>query len=91
MITVSGGIDNCYDFTYITGILTITMIPQTITFTSYPDKLLVNETFELVAVATSGLPVSFESKNPEVARVTGSTLTGISRGNADIKSMAAGQ
>ena len=85
VITISGGNDNCYDITYVTGILSITMIPQTITFTSYPDRLLVTETFELVAVATSGLPVSFESKDPEIAQVTGSTLTGISRGNANIR------
>jgi gliding motility-associated-like protein len=89
-ITISGGNDNCYDITYVTGILTITMIPQTITFISYPDKLLVTETFELVAVATSGLPVSFESKDLEVARVTGSTLTGISRGNANIRAWQQG-
>jgi gliding motility-associated-like protein len=85
VITVSGGNDNCYDFIYLSGILTITRIPQTITFTSFPDKLLVNETFELAAVATSGLPVSFESKDLQIARVTGSTLTGISRGNAEIR------
>ena len=89
-ITISGGNDNCYDITYITGILTITMIPQTITFTTYPDKLLVTEAFELVAVATSGLPVSFESKDVEIARVTGSTLTGISRGNANIRAWQQG-
>lgn len=90
VITISGGNDNCYDITYVTGIMTITMIPQTITFTSYPDKLLVTETFELVAVVTSGLPVSFESKDPEVARVTGSVLTGISRGNANIRAWQQG-
>jgi gliding motility-associated-like protein len=66
------------------------MIPQTITFTSYPDRLLVTETFELVASATSGLPVSFESKEPEVARVNGSVLTGLSRGNANIRAYQQG-
>lgn len=89
-ITISGGVDNCYDITFVSGILTITMIPQTITFTSYPDKLLVTETFQLVATSTSGLPVSFESKNPEIASVTGSALTGISRGNADIRAWQQG-
>ena len=85
VITVSGGNDNCYDITYFSGILTITMIPQIITFTSYPDKLLVAETYELDAVATSGLPVSFETRDPDIARVDGSTLTGMSRGNANIR------
>ena len=90
VITISGGNDNCYNITYVTGILTITMIPQIITFTSYPDELLVTEAFELEAVASSGLPVSFESSDSEIARVTGSTLTGISRGNADIRAYQPG-
>jgi len=90
MITVTGGNDNCYSFIYVTGILTITKIPQTISFTSYPDRLLVTEAFELEAVATSGLPVSFESKDLQIASVTGSTLTGMSRGNAKIRAYQQG-
>jgi gliding motility-associated-like protein len=90
VITISVENDNCYDITYVSGILMITMIPQIITFTSYPDRLLVTETSELVAVATSGLPVSFESKDPDIARVDGSTLTGISRGNANIRAWQQG-
>jgi gliding motility-associated-like protein len=90
MITVTGGNDDCYDYSYATGILTITKAAQTITFTAYPDKLLLNETFDLKAVATSGLPVSFESKDIQIARVTGSTLTGISRGNAEIRAYQQG-
>jgi gliding motility-associated-like protein len=90
VITVTGGNDDCYDYSYATGILTITKAAQTITFTAYPDKLLLNETFDLKAVATSGLPVSFESKDIQIARVTGSTLTGISRGNAEIRAYQQG-
>ncbi len=90
VITVTGGNDDCYDFNYVTGILTITKADQTITFTAYPDKLLVNETFDLKAVATSGLPVSFESKDLQIASVTGTTLTGISRGNAEIRAFQPG-
>jgi len=90
MITVTGGNDNCYSFIYVTGILTITKIPQTISFTSYPDRLLVTEAFELEADATSGLPVSFESKDLQIASVTGSTLTGMSRGNAKIRAYQQG-
>lgn len=90
IITVSGGNDNRYDFIYVTGILTITKISQTITFTSFPKILYVNETFELTAVATSGLPVSFESKDIQIARVTGETLVGISRGNTGIRAYQSG-
>ncbi|MFZ2339596.1 MAG: gliding motility-associated C-terminal domain-containing protein [Bacteroidales bacterium] len=90
MIKVEGGNDNCYDFIYVPGILTITKIPQTITFTSRPDELLVNETFELAAVATSGLAVSFDTDDLLVAQVTGSTLSGISRGNAKVRAYQPG-
>jgi gliding motility-associated-like protein len=90
VITVSGGNDDCYDFSYVTGILTIAKAAQTVTFTAYPDKLLVNDTFELSAVATSGLPVSFESKDLQIAHVTGTTLKGISRGNAEIRAYQPG-
>ena len=90
MITLTGGSDDCYDFSYVTGTLTITKIPQTVTFTSYPGKLLINEAFELAAVATSGLPVSFESKDLQIAMVSGSTLTGISHGIAAIRAYQPG-
>ncbi len=90
MITVEGGNDDCYDFIYVQGILTITKIPQTITFTSHPDELLVNETFELAAVATSGLAVYFDSNDSQVAQVIGSTLTGITRGNAKVRAYQTG-
>lgn len=90
VITISGGNDDCYDFRFFTGILTITKIQQTITFTYYPDRLLVNEAFLLAAVATSGLPVTFESRDPQIAGVTGTTLTGISRGKVEIAAIQAG-
>jgi gliding motility-associated-like protein len=90
VITATGGNDDCYDFSYITGILTIVKAAQTITFTAYPDKLRVTETFDLKAVATSGLPVSFESKDLQIASVAGTILTGISRGNAEIKAFQPG-
>jgi hypothetical protein len=63
VITVSGGADNCYDFSYENGILTIMKADQTVEFISYPEKLLVNESFEMNAAASSGLQVSFESRD----------------------------
>jgi len=90
VITVTGGNDNCYDFIYNIGILTITKIPQAITFTAYPDKLLINEAFELEAVATSGLPVLIESKDPQIASLTGTTLIGIAPGKVEIGALQPG-
>ena len=77
--------DNNYDFTLINGTLTITKISQTITFTRVPEKLLVSDTFRLAAVSTSGLTVSFESLDNGLATVSGSVLTGVSRGNVTIR------
>jgi gliding motility-associated-like protein len=59
-------------------------------FTSYPEKLLVNETFELNAAASSGLQVLFESRDLQTASLTGSILTAISRGNAEIRAWQPG-
>ncbi len=89
-IIVSGGEDDCYDFIYVAGTLTVMKIDQTITFTSYPDKLLVNKDFELSAVATSSLPVLFESEDLQIARVTGTTLTGLSSGNVIVRAWQPG-
>ncbi|MBG0860477.1 MAG: gliding motility-associated C-terminal domain-containing protein [Bacteroidales bacterium] len=90
-ITISGGIDNSYYFnTYVPGTLTITKISQTITFTAFPERLLVNNTFTLAASSTSGLTVSFESLNPTIATVSGTTLTGVSKGTAQIRAYNAG-
>jgi|WetSurMetagenome_2_1015567.scaffolds.fasta_scaffold01452_7 gliding motility-associated-like protein len=84
-ITVSGGSDNCYEYVYISGNLTINKISQLVTFTSSPEELLVNETFTLQAVASSGLPVYFESITTQYATVTGSIMQGVSRGTAVIR------
>jgi gliding motility-associated-like protein len=39
----------------------------------------------LVASSTSGLPVLFESSNTQVATVSGNQLTGVSKGNVQIR------
>jgi len=90
VITVSGGADNCYDFSYENGILTIMKADQTVEFISYPEKLLVNESFEMNAAASSGLQVFFESRDLQTARVSGAILTGISRGNTEIRAYQPG-
>lgn len=84
-ITISGGSDNNYNFIYMPGILTITKALQTIAFTSVPEKLLVKDTWTLEATATSGLPVSFASLDESLATVSGSSLTGVTKGNVTVK------
>ncbi len=89
-ITLTGGSDNNYDLVLISGVLTVTRIPQTVTFISFPEELLVKETFELLATSSSGLTVLFESLDNSFATVTGSTLVGVSRGTADIRAYQPG-
>ena len=89
-ITLAGGSDNNYDFVLENGILTVTKIQQTVTFTSWPEELLVTKTGELQATSSSGLPVLFESMDESRATVTGSTLTGVSRGSVSIRAYQPG-
>jgi gliding motility-associated-like protein len=84
-ITVSGGNDNCYSYTYVAGVLTITKIPQVITFTRVPENLLALDTFRLAATSSSGLAVQFESLDPDIATVLGNVLTGKTKGSARIR------
>ena len=84
-ITITGGTDNNYNYLFVPGILTIAKIDQTITFTSVPQKLLVTDIYTLTATSTSGLNVLFESLDPQIASVTGNQLTGVSKGNVQIR------
>ncbi|MEQ6122176.1 MBG domain-containing protein [Reichenbachiella sp. MALMAid0571] len=58
-ITLSDGIDNNYDFNYVSGTLTIEKAPQTINFTTTGDKTLQDSPISLQASATSDLTVEF--------------------------------
>ena len=89
-ITISGGSDNSYNYVYVSGTLTVTRIPQTITFTDVPEKLLVKDTYTLAATSTSGLTVLFESKDVTKATIIGDLLTGISKGDVQIRAYNTG-
>ena len=67
------------------GTLTITKIAQTISFTDVPEKLLVKDVYTLAATSTSGLTVLFESTDDAEATVSGDQLTGVSKGNVQIR------
>lgn len=84
-ITLSDGIDNCYNFLYNNSVLNIVKIPQTITFTDVPEKILQKDVYTLAASSTSGLEVSFESVYSEFASVSADQMTGLSRGTAKIR------
>jgi len=58
-IVLSEGIDNNYDFNYVSGTLTIEKAPQTINFTTTGDKTLQDSPISLQASSTSDLTVTF--------------------------------
>jgi len=89
-ITISGGSDNNYTYIYISGILTVNKLPQIITFSDFPAKLLVKDTYTLATTSSSGLDVLFESGDATVASVTGNLLTGVSKGNVQIRAYNSG-
>lgn len=70
--------------------LTVSKGDQTITFDPIPLQALEYPDFNLVATATSGLPVSFSSSDPGVATVTGSQVHITGTGTTVITAAQAG-
>lgn len=57
---------------------------QTITFGALTNRQIGDANFNLTATASSGLTVQYESSNPLVATVSGSTVTIVGAGSIDI-------
>lgn len=66
------------------GRLAVLKGEQAITFATPPDATLGTPPEPVTATASSGLPVSFESSNPAVATISGSTLTLTGSGHTTI-------
>ncbi|GFO64075.1 hypothetical protein M1B72_06565 [Geomonas paludis] len=73
-----------YDIVPVNGTLTVFKSCQEITFPVIPERTFGDPPFEIVASACSGLPLSFKSSNPEVARVDGNVITVVGAGSAVI-------
>jgi gliding motility-associated-like protein len=84
-ITLSGGNDNNYIYIFVDGTLTITKLSQIITITDYPVKLLVQDSYTLVASSSAGLSVTLESEDDAIATISGSQVTGIAKGSVQIR------
>lgn len=59
----------------VTRELVVEKVTQTITFHPLDAKLVTDESFRLTYTNDSGLPVSFTSANPDVATISGDTVT----------------
>lgn len=64
--------------------LVVNKNPQTITFNELATKTFENSAFDLTALASSGLPITFSSSNNSVATVSGNTVTITGAGSTTI-------
>lgn len=71
-------------------IFNISKKAQTVTFESLSDKVYGDGPFTLSATASSGFEVTYSSSHPEVATVSGTTMTVIGAGTASITATQAG-
>jgi uncharacterized delta-60 repeat protein len=79
------------DYSEIAEVTTDELLAQTITFNEIaPVTYSPNQTVMLEATTTSGLVVSFQSDNEEVATISGNTLTILSVGDVMITATAGG-
>ena len=64
--------------------------PATIGFAELPAKTTADPAFALVATSSNGLPVNFTSSDPDVATISGDTVTLVGPGSAVITASQAG-
>ena len=69
---------------------TLAKSSQTITFNALSSATYGDASFNLSATASSGLDVTFSSLNPDVATVSGSSVTIVGAGTATIRASQAG-
>ncbi len=80
-ITASqAGDDNYVSAEDVTQSLTVNKADQTITFEAIASAKTTDNAFELVATASSGLEVSFTSRDESVATISGSTISYVGAG-----------
>jgi ELWxxDGT repeat protein len=70
--------------------LTVNKKSQTITFNSLSEVYLGDASFQLTATSSSGLTVTYSSNNPNVATITGNTVTIAGGGEAVITAAQTG-
>lgn len=70
--------------------LTVNKATQSITFPALADKTTSSPDFNLLAIASSGLPVSFTSSDPAVATVSGNVVSIVGAGTTTITASQSG-
>ncbi len=83
-ITPGGLSSENYAIVYVDGYLDIHKVDQTITFNPISQQILSNSSFELSAVASSGLTIEYFSSDESIATVSGKIVTFINSGTCTI-------
>ena len=85
IITASQAGNNNYNAaTSVTQTATISQAAQTITFAALANKTTADLQFNLTAISTSGLSITYTSSNTAVATVSGNTVTIVGAGTTTI-------
>jgi hypothetical protein len=66
------------------GLTAVSKLDQTITFDALANRTYGDADFDLTATASSGLPVSYQSSNNNVATISGSSVTIVGAGTTNI-------
>jgi len=91
IITASqAGNDNYNAATSVTQTATISQAAQTITFAALANKTTADLPFNLTAISTSGLSITYTSSNTAVATVSGNTVTIVGAGTTTITASQSG-
>ncbi|GCC52067.1 hypothetical protein SanaruYs_22990 [Chryseotalea sanaruensis] len=81
---LQSGNDDYYAATSVNQVLTVNKIDQTITFSALAAKSVLDSPFDLTAIASSGLTVSYSSSDENVATISGSAVTIVGVGTTTI-------
>ena len=84
IIASQPGSDDYLSATNVTRTLKVNKISQTITFNEIPIKVYEDQPFALHATSSHGLPITFESTNPEVITISGQFATIVGAGTTEI-------
>jgi hypothetical protein len=76
--------DDDYDNVGFDWSIALLSVSQTITFDAISERSILDSPFDLIATATSNLPVILTSQNENVATIDGSTITIVGIGSTDI-------
>ncbi|MDR1381932.1 MAG: T9SS type A sorting domain-containing protein [Tannerella sp.] len=89
-IILSGGMDKNYNYLPVDGKLEVIPARQNISFEEFSSHTYGDGTLVLPETSGSGLPVSYESDNPQVATVEGNILTITGAGTCSVTASQAG-